>query len=327
MQRISLAGRRLRLHCFANRAWLGMAWLGFFLIGLICPVTALEAGDVTKKVVPAEQVASFTVPASSPPTTEAASADKPHPLLPALKIAEEALDSISANIDDYTCTLIRRERVAGKLGKHEFLKLKVRHEVEQEDEVIIPFSVYLHFEKPAKVAGREALYIAGKHGGKVFVRRGGQRSSYLSSYVKPDSRLAMRENRYPITDIGFKRMVERLINVIENDLKYDECEVNFYTGAKVNDRSCTRIEVIHPIEREHFRFQRAMVFVDDEDKLPIGYASFFWPEEPGGKPRLLEEYVYTDIKLNVGLADEDFDRDNPAYGFSTSRRRDSTSDE
>jgi len=295
-------------------------------IAFAAPALSQEAGDaepiVKATIEPAEKMASFTTPATSSPIT-----GKPHPLQPALKLAEEVLASIDNNIDDYTCTLVRRERVAGKLSKHEFINLKVRHEETQDEQAIIPFSVYLRFLKPASIEGREALYIAGKHAGKVFVRRGGQRASYLSSYVSPDSRIAMKDNRYPITDIGFKRMAERLIDVIESDMKYDECEVNFYTGAKVNERSCTRIEVIHPIEREHFRFQRAMVFVDDEDKLPIGYASFFWPSKPGGKPRLLEEYVYTDIKLNVGLADDDFDRENPAYGFASSRERSDSSDE
>lgn len=260
-----------------------------------------------------ETLASFTRPIDN-----ASPNIKSHPLYPALVLAEDALKSINENVQDYTCTMVRRERIAGKLGKHEFIRLKVRHG-QDNPETPIPFSVYLRFLKPASVEGREALYVEGRNSGKVFVRRGGQRMSYVSSYIKPDSRLAMKENRYPITDIGFKRMVERLLNVIDNDIKYNECEVTFYKGAKINDRTCTRIEVIHPIERDHFRFYKAMVFVDDEDKLPVGYASFYWPRKPGEKPRLLEEYMFTDIKLNIGLTDEDFDRDNSEYGFTRDR--------
>src|SRR5690606_38369403 len=95
-----------------------------------------------------------------------------------------------------------------------------------------------------------------------------------------------------------------------------ECEVNFFSNAKINDRVCTRIEVIHPKEREHFRFHQATVFVDEKNQLPIAYVSYTWPEKEGKKPRLLEEYVYTNIVLNPGLTDADFDRDNPAYGFT-----------
>ncbi len=275
---------------------------------LLAPIAVAQQVESAEH---AETVASFNLP-----IPRADDQRSKHPLYPAMQLAERVRESIAENVHDYTCTIVRRERVAGKLGKHEFINAKIRY---GQGEAVSPFSVYLRFLKPASVEGREALFVDGQHGGKVFVRRGGQRMAYVSSYIKPDSRLAMRENRYPITEVGFERLTDRLIEVIENDMLYDECEVTFYKGAKVNGRSCTRVEVVHPIERDHFEFHRAMVFVDDEYLLPVGYASFYWPREPGGKPRLLEEYIYTDVELNVGLTDADFDRDNPKYGFTRKR--------
>lgn len=251
-----------------------------------------------------------------------ASSNQEHPLYPVLQLANKAHASIAANINDYTCTIVRRERIAGKLNSHEFINAKIRHHQSDKTGVNEPFSVYLRFTKPARVEGREALFVEGENGGRVFVRRGGERMAHLSTFIKPDSRIAMRDNRYPITEVGFQKMVQRLIEVIENDMNFEECEVNFYSNAKVDNRVCTRIEVIHPVEREHFKFHRATVFVDDKDLLPIAYVSYTWPEKPGGKPRLLEEYVYTNIVLNPGLTDADFDRDNPAYGFSQSASSD-----
>jgi hypothetical protein len=174
----------------------------------------------------------------------------------------------------------------------------------------------VHFTKPAAVEGREVLYVEGAHGGRMFVKRGGQRMSQLSAFVNPTSASAMRENRYPITEIGFRNLATRLLENIENDFDYQECEVKFFENAKVGDRVCTRIEVVHPRPRDHFTYHKAMVFVDDERHLPIGFASFDWPNEPGGPPVLLEEYIFTDVKLNVGLGDDDFDRENPSYGFT-----------
>jgi hypothetical protein len=239
-----------------------------------------------------------------------------HPLYPVLEIAREAHSRLIKDVRDYTCTIVRRERIEGKLGNHEFIDAKIRHRQMAGDEVLEPFSVYLKFKKPASVAGREALYVEGENSGKVFVRRGGDRMANLSTFLKPDSRLAMRDNRYPITEVGFQKLIERLIEVVESDLNYDECQVQFFANAKVNERACTRIEVVHPVAREHFKFHRAMVFVDDKDQLPIAYVSYTWPEKTGDKPALLEEYIYTNVVLNPGLTDSDFDRDNPAYGFS-----------
>ena len=34
-----------------------------------------------------------------------------------------------------------------------------------------------------------------------------------------------------------------------------------------------------------------------------------------GEPVLEEEYTYTDVRVNVGLTDLEFDPDNPEYDF------------
>jgi len=74
-------------------------------------------------------------------------------------------------------------------------------------------------------------------------------------------------------------------------------------------------QVIHPVRRPHFRYHMARIFIDDELQLPIRYASYDWPENPGGQPRMMEEYTYLDLKLNVGLTDRDFDYRNENYNF------------
>ncbi len=291
------------------------AWLRPLLLGLLFPAGPLFSAEEPPLPAPVEQI-------ELDEQVEPVELDqKPeHPLRPAIRLARASHQSITENIRDYTCTIIRRERMKGKLGTYQLLRAKIRHEEKQDDELVHPFSVYLRFTQPSEVKGREALFVAGRNSGKVFVRRGGQRQSYLSSYLRPDSRLMMKENRYPITDIGFKRLAERLIQGMEQDSQHEESEVTFFSNAKIGDRNCTRVEVVHPIQRDHFSFHRSMTFYDDEDKMPIAYASYYWPRVPGGKPRLLEEYIYTNIKLNVGLAAKDFDRKNPEYGFSRSEK-------
>jgi outer membrane lipoprotein-sorting protein len=59
----------------------------------------------------------------------------------------------------------------------------------------------------------------------------------------------------------------------------------------------------------------AEVSVDDELGIPIRYGAYDFPKEEGGKPQLLEQYVYTDVAINVGLTDKDFDPRNPSYDF------------
>ena len=57
------------------------------------------------------------------------------------------------------------------------------------------------------------------------------------------------------------------------------------------------------------------IFVDKKLSLPIRYAAWTWPREPGAKPILLEEYTYTNLRLNRGFTDLEFDPCNPNYHF------------
>ena len=38
--------------------------------------------------------------------------------------------------------------------------------------------------------------------------------------------------------------------------------------------------------------------------------AYDWPDDEHEGPRLIEEYNYLDVRLNVGLTDEDFRRTN-----------------
>jgi hypothetical protein len=59
--------------------------------------------------------------------------------------------------------------------------------------------------------------------------------------------------------------------------------------------------------------------VDDELNIPVRYESYDWPKTPGAALNraedLFEEYTYTDLKLNNGFTDADFDENNSKYNF------------
>lgn len=244
-------------------------------------------------------------------------APQEHALAPVLRLAEKGLVSIG-EIRDYTCTIIKRERRDGKLKPYEFVNAKIRHADPEND---TPFSVYLKFDKPASVAGRELLYLEGRNAGKMLVRRGGRRLAYVTAYVDPTSPMALQENRYPVTDIGFLNLTKQLIDVMREDMQHDECTVKYFKNAKIGDSVCTRIVVEHPYRRDYFRYHRAVVFIDEQRGLPLAYGSYDWPDKPGDEPRLVEEYIHAHVELNVGLTDEDFSRENPAYGFLHSEEK------
>jgi len=229
-----------------------------------------------------------------------------HPLMPALRWAKTGVEDIR-KIKDYSATLVKRERVGNTLMDHEYMFIKVRHQ---------PFSVYMYFLAPEAKKGRECIYIEGANNGLMWGHPNGMQNKLIGTLsLKPTGPIAMQDNRYPITQLGMLKLTERLIEVAEQDVKYGECEVKVLPGAKINDRVCTCIQVVHPVPRQNFIFNMARIFVDDELNVPVRYEAYHWPKESGGQPVLTEEYTYLNLKLNNGFTDADWDIKNPNYQF------------
>ena len=68
-----------------------------------------------------------------------------HPLDPAIELAQNGLKTLRANVRDYTCVLVKRERIGDQLGDYEYMFAKVRGEQRSNGRVVVPFSVYLYF--------------------------------------------------------------------------------------------------------------------------------------------------------------------------------------
>jgi hypothetical protein len=90
----------------------------------------------------------------------------------------------------------------------------------------------------------------------------------------------------------------------------------------VGDISCKLLEIIHEessIEINGnlvpYEFNLAQIYIDESRLVPLKYASYTWPKLPDGEPELLEEYIYEDLQLNVGLTASDFESTNPNYKF------------
>jgi len=252
--------------------------------------------------------------ANNPPTTSVVG--QVHPLDPALDIAKDALKVVQETITDYTCKIVKQERIKGELQPQEFMEAKIRNRKMQDGKIITPLSVYMKFVQPDNVKGREVVWIEGKNNNKLRAHEGGAAGRFLPSvWLDPDGALAMRGQLHPIYDIGVENLVLKLIERGQKELKYPECEVNFIKNAKINGRVCTVLQVMHPIQRPHFEFYKAEIFLDDELKFPVRYAAYYWPAKPGDPEPVLEAYTYLNVKTNVGLKDADFDSENPNYNF------------
>jgi hypothetical protein len=229
-----------------------------------------------------------------------------HPLTPVLGDFYRMRENL-AQVRDYECLFINRERIDGKLGEYEQLRMKVRHE---------PFSVYAYFEAPKNLQGREAIYVEGRNNGKLLAHGTGLQKKLAGTLeLDPTGPMAMRGTRYPFTEAGIKNLNERLIQSWEYETGFGESEVQIIPGAKVDGRPCTCVQISHPVPRKTFQFHVARVFVDDKYQLPVRTEFYDWPKKAGEAPALVGEYTFSQIKFNRGLTDADFDAANPNYSF------------
>jgi hypothetical protein len=251
-------------------------------------------------------------PNNSKPTLSSGQASSQYDLAPisleeALDLARRVAANLEENVRDYTATVLKQERLGRELGPLEVCTVKIREK---------PFSAYMYFLAPENLKGQEALYVQGANDGKMFGHAGsGIRALAGTVQIPPNGPIAMLGQRYPITELGIANLTRRLIEVGEHDLKYGERYVWLDKNAKVGDRSCTSITVMHPVRRKAFIFHIARIFVDNELMVPVHYEAYDWPDKAGDPPVLLERYTYTNLKLNPGLTDADFDPKNPQYNF------------
>ncbi|TWT95639.1 hypothetical protein Pla100_32800 [Neorhodopirellula pilleata] len=253
-----------------------------------------------------------------------------------LDLAEAALASTIANVDDYTARMIKHEQDrSGVLQppSESLIKVSTRHRGGKPNS---PMKVYLRFDSPDAVKGREVIWIENENDGKMLVREAGMIGGMMTVPLAPDSFLAMRGQRYPITEIGLTRLLEKLIERGGEDRDSEDVRVFKTEGYPFDGRELTLLEIIRsrPSGREG-DFSRAELVLDRQRNVVVSFRSFGWPDanladanlavpslvgpdltaDEAAELPLIESYQYLDLELNVGLSDEDFSTSNPEYTF------------
>jgi hypothetical protein len=254
---------------------------------------------------PSERPARYTPTATSP-----TSLPEDHPLAPVLRFARDEQNYLRRAVRDFTCRLVKRERIDGILQDYCHIDMSVREEVRGGDAIGRPMSIYLQFLAPRNVAGRRVLYVAGQNEGKMLVRNGGRHFDYVVVEVDPLGESARKESLVPITQSGFNQVLGQMIDILQRHAQADptgqNTRVQRIAAAKVNQRPCTAIRIVHPKKQDGLEFHVANVFIDDELRVPVRVDFSDWPKQSNQPPPLMAEYTYTNLKLNVNLSDRAF---------------------
>jgi len=211
------------------------------------------------------------------------------------QIISDAIQSY-VQVKDYTCLFYKKELVKDKYIEQRNIIMKHRK----------PFSIYMKWTEGDE-KGTEVIYVQGRNDNKLKAHRGGI-LKWLTLNLDPNGSVARKNNRHTVLDAH----IGKIIDMCERNYKlakllnagtFEPCEEKKIGGTP---KSC--INATFPDDR---RFYGAVsyIYIDKEYRFPVAVEIYGWNNE------LLEKYEYTDIKLNVGLTDKDFDPKNKEYEF------------
>jgi hypothetical protein len=199
----------------------------------------------------------------------------------------------------YAAKFTQQVHKDGRLLDPEEFEIKVQHE---------PFAVFMEWEKD----GQQALFVEGENDNKLLVHPtrgfGRLRKVWI---LEPDSGLAMRGSRRPVTEIGLLNLVDLLLGFHREHLLCSKCVTQ---PADVGDSGSTQYTLTFNGPHENPYYARTDLWLCNERHVPLRIENYFWTDD-NRVGSLLESYHYTDICVDECVAEADFDRNNEDYKF------------
>jgi len=203
------------------------------------------------------------------------------------------------SVNDFTAIMHRRERLWGQMQPEETILIKFRNQ---------PFSVYMKWIKePHKT--REAIYVENQNDGKIVAHEVVGLVNWMRK-VSPNDPEARKQSHHPITEAGIGKAIESLIRVCETAQKAGDLQICYVGEQPVDNRPTDMLMRVLP-QKPEYPYHVLLMYIDKELGLPIKFVTLNWDYEPE------TIYTYTDLKVNVGLTDEDFNYKNKQYGYSS----------
>ena len=259
-----------------------------------CAVLGLDGGlraaDPAPKTPPAPPSAVYPKPLAE---VEALARTDP------LELFRESLRWYARTVTDYTCTFYKQERIDDDLQKAETMAMKFREQ---------PFGVYLKWTGSVS-KGQEVIFVKGRYDDKAVVHPSGLLGLILRKVsLDPEGKMALRHSRRPISYAGMQNMLHLVLGQSEAAKAAGDLRIEYLGTRKEAGGDAYVFNRILP-DAKGYPCHQLFIFIDRQYLLPVRTEAYLWDG------RLLSDYRYTDLNLNPGLTDTDFDPDNPAYAY------------
>jgi len=216
-----------------------------------------------------------------------------------LRLLQVARDWHDERIVGYTCRFQKVENIDGKLCKPETMRMKFRK---------TPFSVYLKWiTEPRK--GQEVIYVEGAHKGKAVVHPPGILGILFRKVsIDPLGKTATKHSRRPITMAGMENMISLITGQCEEAKAKGDLTLTYEGLRHDGGRPSYVLKRVLP-QNKGYPCEVLIIYIDAEYLVCVRTDAYDW----GGE--LISHYFYTDLAVNPGVTDEDFDPNNRAYAY------------
>lgn len=200
-------------------------------------------------------------------------------------------------IKDYTATMLKQEKIGGKMQGVETIELKYR---------VKPTAIYAKWiNGPFK--GRECLYNSSVSTKNIRVRESPP-FSIVPVTVPLDSLIAKRGTNHLFTEVGLGYMLELILRDYlkaspVGDLTRKDIGVQEIDGKPVFVMEST----LKKNPKQNYYCHRLTHYIDYINSFEVKVEVYDWNNQ------MFEMFTYLKIRENAGLKDIDFDQNNPAY--------------
>ena len=199
-------------------------------------------------------------------------------------------------VDDYTCHLDKRVRKNGML--YEDLDISVKYKK--------PKHYYFRWNKGIS-KGQEVIFVEGKYNDKLVAHPGGL-LRFFTLHLDPQGTLAMQKNRHSLQNSGMEKIITLIKTNYDMATEKDIGVIRITGEGSIDGRMVWIVEGYFPENYGFYAHKISLSFCPTV-KLPLKISIF------DRSDRLLEEYVFHNLKINVGLTENDFCPSNHEYSY------------
>jgi hypothetical protein len=209
---------------------------------------------------------------------------------------ETCIQRYDREVQGYTATLVKQERLEGRLQRRETIDVFFREK---------PFSVVMKWKEGARRA-TATLYVKGENRDQLLARLSGAFSLAGIIPRDPHGSDAKKESRFPIDEFGIKIGMQRTLAAWKKADKNHSLHVEFLGVKKIREvggRSCWVLKRSGYTKPEDDGITGLTTYIDKETWLQVG------TNLKGEQNQLIGEYIFRDIKLNPDFPPDTFTRD------------------